>query len=415
MNNFVIPIIRQQARALLRASFSRNLSVAKCGIVVIAGATLFSGNAWGAPPTWPLKLEQFAQMCLSGQESCIYARLRFESANSANKDIHIYRRLATQSDIDAYDSFIESITTPGKIRGLKKSSVQRYDRAKRDWVALPLTNLCKYCVNVDEVVKQGPEWLRVHVVQQIAPDPNSFLAFGDVVRKDEPLKVQIVVTAPSYVNSKDRSPIYIDSRIKGRHAATSFIEGGITIDLDGNEVPWNFPDYVAISPVKSWAVVAAEYRKREASLLINVSRLPVFREGTPKKRLDGVEHQLQTYKIRYDAFVGGAFPSLSPDQVIASRHGDCKALATLAGALLKRSGIQSYGIVLSGSSQPPLSFSVPGAFWNPLHVILYIPELDVYIDPSRIASFGAEWQESAAHYRGSIGLSTKTGAFVVIH
>lgn len=182
-----------------------------------------------------------------------------------------------------------------------------------------------------------------------------------------------------------------------------------------NDVPGELPDYVAISPIKSWAKVALEYRQREAKLLQRETNLAAAPGGTPEQRLDRVAHQLAAYKVRYDAYAGGAFPSLTPDEVIANSHGDCKALGTLAEALLKRSGISAHIIVVSESSRPPLSFNVPDALWNPLHVLLHLPELDAYINPTAIASFGAEWKGSADRYRGAIALDMTTGHFVVIH
>ena len=100
---------------------------------------------------------------------------------------------------------------------------------------------------------------------------------------------------------------------------------------------------------------------------------------------------------------------------LATGRGDCKALATLADALLQRTGIDAHVILLSSSSIPPLSFNVPDALWSPLHVILYIPVLDAYVDPTRMAARGVDWKTSAETYRGAIALDTATGYFVVVH
>jgi hypothetical protein len=106
---------------------------------------------------------------------------------------------------------------------------------------------------------------------------------------------------------------------------------------------------------------------------------------------------------------------MTPDEVISRSHGDCKALGTLADALLKRSGIAAHSIVVNESSRPPLSFNVPDALWNPLHVLLYLPDMDEYIDPTEIGAFNIGWKGSADRYRGAIALDMATGHFVVIH
>lgn len=386
-------------------------SLALVATIVFLLQMNFCGMAVASPSP---ALKKFEQMCLKGHDNCIFARIRFESSHSALKEVHVYRRLESQSDVDLYKKWINDILAPGKLRGVKDFTVQRYSSDLHAWINLPSTKACQYCVESSKLLAEQPEWLRAKLLQDISADQSSFLAFGDVVRKGEKLRIQITVTAPSYVNPKDQSPIYIDSRIKGRHATTSFTKGGVVLRLSGNEVPWNFPDYVAISPVKSWSDIAEKYRERETTLLKGAAGLPGSPEGTPEQRLDRMAHQLHAYQIHYDAWVGGVFPSLTPDQVIANRRGDCKALTTVADGLLQRSGVPAHIVMLGDSSLPPLSFSVPDAFWNPLHVILYLPSIDLYIDPTRIAS-GAAWKTSADAYVGAIALDMTTGSFVVIH
>lgn len=98
-------------------------------------------------------------------------------------------------------------------------------------------------------------------------------------------------------------------------------------------------------------------------------------------RLDRVAHRLETSGIRYDANMGGFFPSRTLDQVVAGRVADCKAPATLAEALLRRVGIPAHVIMLNEYSHPPLSFGVPGNSWGPMHGICKRPPISSSFSP----------------------------------
>ena len=83
---------------------------------------------------------------------------------------------------------------------------------------------------------------------------------------------------------------------------------------------------------------------------------------------------------------GGVVPNLA-DQVMRNRYGDCKDKTTLLIALLASKGIEaSTAMVNSGSA-----FEIPrlGSV-NPFnHVIVYIPQWDLYLDPTaELAPFG---------------------------
>lgn len=359
--------------------------------------------------------KNFERECLSTHENCTYKNIRFESAGSVLVEVHAYIMLRNRQDIDTYNELIKTYLKPGLVRGLKSSLVQRYDNETKAWLKLPGTKTCKYCVDTSFLTHASSKLMRIDLEQQFDAGRNEYITFGLEVYKGEKIKARIIVSAPSLFHPKDQSPIYIDSRIKGRHATTSLIKGGIWLDLDGNDVPGSIPDYVAISPVKSWITLGATYQDRESELLKNTNYLPAFVGVTPQQRLDRVMRQLQAYGIRYDDSMGGGYPSVTPDRLIAAKRGECKALATLTDALLQRSGLVAHVVMLSVLGSPPASFNVPDPFWVPSHVILYIPSLDLYIDPTMIAVHAADWKTSATAYHGAIALDMTAGRFVVIH
>jgi transglutaminase-like putative cysteine protease len=94
-----------------------------------------------------------------------------------------------------------------------------------------------------------------------------------------------------------------------------------------------------------------------------------------------------TVNIRYLAVLlgsGRVVPN-APETVIANRYGDCKDVATLMGALLAAKGIASEYALINTNPVYRLDTSPLTGSFN--HVILYLPEFDLYADPTSSLSF----------------------------
>jgi transglutaminase-like putative cysteine protease len=94
-----------------------------------------------------------------------------------------------------------------------------------------------------------------------------------------------------------------------------------------------------------------------------------------------------TANIRYLAVLlgtGRVVPN-PPEIVIANRYGDCKDVATLMSALLAAKGIASEYALISTNPVYRLDTSPLAGSFN--HVIVYIPDLDLYADPTVAVSF----------------------------
>lgn len=367
------------------------------------------------PATLSPAAKAFETECLDVHKDCIYENIRFESIHEVRVERHFYRIVKDEQDIDAYNTLMRSILAPYASLGVVHAAAYRYDLGSQAWILVHGTRICRYCTDATALGASRSTIFRVDLNQRIEVGPDAYIALGSMVYRNQNLKERIIVSAPALFHPDDHSFIYMESRIKGRHEITSFNNGGTIIELDGDSVPGPIPDFVAISPVKSWSLVAAEFRKRETALLQDAVALPDLAQGPLTQRIDRVAHQLQAHHIRYNAFVGGAFPSVTPRDTIDRKQGDCKALATLATWLLERSGVKAHAVIIGESLLPPLSFTVPGHFWGTLHVLLYLPALDLYVDPTYITSFSADWKTSAERYRGAVGLDIATGSFVVIH
>jgi len=93
--------------------------------------------------------------------------------------------------------------------------------------------------------------------------------------------------------------------------------------------------------------------------------------------------------IRYvgTGFEDGGWSSQPASAVLASRYGDCKAHATILKALLAAQGIEANLVAVNTDAQYTLT-EVATANFN--HAIVYVPQLDQYLDPTAsLLAFGA--------------------------
>jgi TPR repeat protein len=100
-------------------------------------------------------------------------------------------------------------------------------------------------------------------------------------------------------------------------------------------------------------------------------------------------HNWVARNIRYVGigFEDGGLTSQPAAAVLAARYGDCKAHATLLKALLRTQGIEANLVVVDSAPNYTLT-ELPTQNFD--HAIVYVPELDQYLDPtaSKVA-FGA--------------------------
>ncbi len=119
-----------------------------------------------------------------------------------------------------------------------------------------------------------------------------------------------------------------------------------------------------------------------ASLADDITRGKTGRRERAEAIFDWV-----TGNIRYLALVigvGRVVPN-PPETVIANRYGDCKDVATLMSALLAAKGIASeYALINTNPIYQLDATPLVGSF---NHVIVYLPEFDLYADPTVAASF----------------------------
>ena len=100
-------------------------------------------------------------------------------------------------------------------------------------------------------------------------------------------------------------------------------------------------------------------------------------------------HNWVARNIRYVGigFEDGGLTSQPASAVLASRYGDCKAHATILKALLAAQGIEANLVAVNADAQYTLT-EVATPNFN--HAIVYVPEIDQYLDPTApLLAFGS--------------------------
>jgi TPR repeat protein len=100
-------------------------------------------------------------------------------------------------------------------------------------------------------------------------------------------------------------------------------------------------------------------------------------------------HNWVARNIRYVGigFEDGGWTSQPASAVLASRYGDCKAHATILKALLAVQGIEANLVAVNADAQYTLT-EVATPNFN--HAIVYVPQLDQYLDPTvPLLAFGS--------------------------
>lgn len=164
-------------------------------------------------------------------------------------------------------------------------------------------------------------------------------------------------------------------------------EAGATSDYD-----WS--DRFSVSTFRSYAEIGDYYGKLHAAAAAvtpAVSALAASIVGTASDRATQARLLAEwvTQNVRYVAVTVGQ-GTLAPtpaDATIANRYGDCKADTALLAALLAARGIASEAVLINTNLARYVLPQTPVADFN--HVILYLPELDLYVDPTwNLAAFG---------------------------
>ena len=162
------------------------------------------------------------------------------------------------------------------------------------------------------------------------------------------------------------------------------IDGGRFDDARRFEVS-TFADYAAFAAMLN-ARNAPMARPDET--LSKLSAEIVGDAGNNRLKVERI-HNWVARNIRYVGigFEDGGWTSQPAAAVLASRYGDCKAHATILKALLAAQGIEANLVAVNTDVQYTLT-EVATANFD--HAIVYVPEIDQYLDPTAsLLAFGS--------------------------
>ena len=157
-------------------------------------------------------------------------------------------------------------------------------------------------------------------------------------------------------------------------------ESGSTSDYD-----WS--DRFSVSTFRSYAEIGDHYGRLHAAasaVTPVVTELAAKIVGPASDRATQARllSEWVAQNVRYVAVsVGqGTLAPTPADETIGNRYGDCKADTALLAALLAARGIASEAVLINTNLARYVLPETPVADFN--HVILYVPELDLYVDPT---------------------------------
>jgi len=157
---------------------------------------------------------------------------------------------------------------------------------------------------------------------------------------------------------------------------------------------YDWSDRFSVSTFKSYAEIGDHYGRLHASAAAvtpAVTELAATIVGSVSDRAMQARllSEWVARNVRYVAVsVGqGTLMPTPADQTVRNRYGDCKADTALLAALLAARGIGSEAVLINTNLARYVLPETPVADFN--HVILYVPELDLYVDPTWThAAFG---------------------------
>jgi hypothetical protein len=149
-----------------------------------------------------------------------------------------------------------------------------------------------------------------------------------------------------------------------------------------------------VSTFADYAAFAAMLNARNATMAIpdeTLRKLSTEIVGDATDARVKVEriHNWVAQNIRYVGigFEDGGWTSQPASAVLASRYGDCKAHAAILKALLAAQGIEANLVAVNADAQYTLT-EVATPNFN--HAIVYVPEIDQYLDPTvSLLAFGS--------------------------
>jgi len=209
----------------------------------------------------------------------------------------------------------------------------------------------------------------------------------------------VTVTIPKEVAVKvqvkgDDISQAIDEDDSVRRHVITYMSRGTLSDPPGALSIWDRESYVLVSSLSDHAELGRAYWSAAAPKAVVTPQIQAIADqvtsGLSDRRAQAEALDLWVKRnIRYVAvYLGtGRWQPHAADEVLKNRYGDCKDHAILLAALLAAKGIGSEQVLINLGNAYVLPEVAAKAPFN--HAIIYIPELDLYDDPTASqAAFG---------------------------
>ena len=173
------------------------------------------------------------------------------------------------------------------------------------------------------------------------------------------------------------------------------------VEEAGSTSPLDWAPRFAVSTFRSYAEIGDHYGRLHAAAAAvtpEIEALAAEIAGPATDRADEARRLFEWTQrnVRYVAVsIGqGKLSPTAPLETVRNRYGDCKAQVALLAALLAARGIASEPALMNMTSSRYVLPETPVADFD--HVILYLPERDLYVDPTSYhSSFGSlRWNHS---------------------
>lgn len=241
----------------------------------------------------------------------------------------------------------------------------------------------------------------------------SFVGISDEVFKNQ----NKFVTVRIYNEDKKRRPYVFSNAYSNIMNQAIYYPGGLQIELDSRHVHGAMPRFYVASFYSSWSQLSTTYMKlidgmsdhtrnpRDlASAKFGQSKImtKIYRVFHNFKKIDFAQSNrlIKWHDYKYKESSVNMVPYLSNQIMYIYRK-------------LRSMNINADIVLINKDGSPPLEFALPYKGWG-TYAIIYIKDLDLYVDPMKFYNDNISWNKSALEYKGCIGLDINRKEFVVI-
>lgn len=376
--------------------------------LVVAGCSGFNNNDTYVDAKASKGELEFVNQCMRDRVDCRWLRwTQIDDFTYRLVDTYAFRGDITFAEFNDW-SWCEGLQHAG-VRFWGGGEDRAYDyesaQAGRCVVRIPSKSLTRSWYQRLVGMSPGYHFLRLYKTDSSRVSNyriNTLFRFGNAT----------TTTTRAIFQSAPGLTLYGESTLINGRVIQPFVRDGHGYVLDFTSKP-NAPLVkIGMSAYSSWQDYAADYMKVWTAKVLQ----PATRAADVVSSLTQSSKEFAalglSYKITTDSW--GQFPPSVPADILERKSGDCKDLAVVMASILAKHGLAAQPVLIrasDGPEQTPSLKRIPLLSW-PNHILLYLPDAGVYIDPTLKGS-NYVVGESYPAYR-HVGVNLGTGHFVVL-